>query len=235
MLVTWGLNGMAALAVPALAVAFWFVRRLGPAPGLGPAHGLAGSASGCPARTAPDRWGPFSLVTIAVLARSVAFFGITTFLPLWWVDHLHHSKPTADAAVTAFMCAGIFGTITGGRLADRYGRKRVSAIGLAAATPLMLAYLAAASYPAAFLLLVPAGIALYIPFSIMVSLGQHFLPNRVGVASGVTLGMAASAGGLTAPLLGWLASGTSLTATLVAVSCVPVVAALAPALLPADA
>jgi FSR family fosmidomycin resistance protein-like MFS transporter len=224
LLALWGLNGIVILAVPAVIVAIVFARRLAPIDTS--AASRTGSGKGT------SRWGPFGIVTFAVLARSVAFFGITTFLPLWWVQHLHHSKPAADAAVTAFMCAGIAGTLIGGRLADRYGRKVVAAIGLAAATPLMLAYLAVASYPAAFLLLVPAGIALYIPFSIMVSLGQLYLPDRVGMASGVTLGLAASAGGLTAPLLGWLASSTSLTATMVAVSCVPVVAALAPVMLP---
>jgi MFS transporter, FSR family, fosmidomycin resistance protein len=80
--------------------------------------------------------------------------------------------------------------------------KVIAAIGLAAATPLLLAYLAVAANPVAFLLLIPAGITLYIPFSIMVSLGQLYLPGRVGMASGVTLGLAASAGGITAPLLG---------------------------------
>jgi FSR family fosmidomycin resistance protein-like MFS transporter len=243
LLVVWGLNGMAALAIPALAVAVVFARYMPATAPSSPARSASGPSSSAPSPPAgtspaspatPDRWAPFSLVTVAVLSRSVAFFGITTFLPLWWVRHLHHSKPAADAAVTAFMCAGIAGTLIGGRLADRYGRKRVAAIGLAAATPLMLAYLAMASYPAAFLLLIPAGIALYIPFSIMVSLGQRFLPNRVGVASGVTLGLAASAGGITAPLLGWIAAGSGLTVTLIAVSCVPLLAAIAPALLPAD-
>ena len=176
-------------------VAIVFARRMAPVDTSGASK--AGSGKGT------SRWGPFGIVTFAVLARSVAFFGITTFLPLWWVRHLHHSKPAADAALTEFMCAGIAGTLIGGRLADRYGREVVAAIGLAAATPLMLAYLALASCPASFLLLIPAGIALYIPFSIMVSLGQLYLPDRVGVASGVTLGLAASAGGLTAPLLGW--------------------------------
>jgi FSR family fosmidomycin resistance protein-like MFS transporter len=228
LLVVWGLNGMAALAIPALAVAVVFARRLPSSAGIEtPAPPAAPQR-----QESADRWGPFSLVTVAVLARSVAFFGITTFLPLWWIRNLHHSKPAADAAVTAFMCAGVAGTLIGGRLADRYGRKRVAAIGLASATPLMLAYLAVASSPVAFLLLIPAGIALYIPFSIMVSLGQRFLPNRVGIASGVTLGLAASAGGITAPLLGWIAAGSGLTATLAAVSCVPLLAAIAPALLP---
>jgi FSR family fosmidomycin resistance protein-like MFS transporter len=226
LLATLGLNGMVLLAIPALVIAAVFARRLAPAD--------PSDMSKAGGRDGKSRWYPFGIVTFAVLARSVAFFGITTFLPLWWVQHLHHSKPAADAAVTAFMCAGVAGTLIGGRLADRYGRKVIAAIGLAAATPLLLAYLAVAANPAAFLLLIPAGIALYIPFSIMVSLGQLYLPGRVGMASGVTLGLAASAGGITAPLLGWIASSTSLTATLVAVSCVPVIAALAPAILPAE-
>ena len=36
----------------------------------------------------------------------------------------------------------------------------------------------------------------------MVVLGQQYLPNRVGLASGITLGLAVSVGGITAPLLG---------------------------------
>jgi MFS transporter, FSR family, fosmidomycin resistance protein len=51
--------------------------------------------------------------------------------------------------------------------------------------------------------------------------------------SGVTLGLAASAGGLTAPLLGWLASATSLTTALAVAACVPAPAAIAVLLLPA--
>jgi MFS transporter, FSR family, fosmidomycin resistance protein len=155
-------------------VAVIFARRLTPLPAADPAV--------TPGPAGRDRWGPFGLVTCAVLLRPVAFFGIITFLPLWQVRHLHSSKPAADAAVAAFMCAGIVGTLIGGRLADRYGRRPVAAIGLAAATPLLLAYLALAARPAAF----------------------------------------------------WVASATSLTATLAAVSCVPVLAAIAPALLPAD-
>lgn len=44
------------------------------------------------------------------------------------------------------------------------------------------------------------------------------LAKPTASASGVTLGLAASAGGLTAPLLGWIASSSGLTVTLVAVS-----------------
>jgi FSR family fosmidomycin resistance protein-like MFS transporter len=95
----------------------------------------------------------------------------------------------------------------------------------------MLAYLALASSPLAAALLLPAGIALYIPFSVLVGLGQLYLPSRPGVAGGVTLGLASSVGGLAGPVLGWIASEHGLTASLVVVALVPIAAALCAATL----
>ena len=46
---------------------------------------------------------------------------------------------------------------------------------------------------------------MFLPTSVLVVLGQEYLPNRVGLASGVTLGLAVSVGGMCAPLLGRLA------------------------------
>ena len=54
-------------------------------------------------------------------------------------------------------------------------------------------------------MLVPLAIFLFLPTSVLVVLGQEYLPNRVGLASGVTLGLAVSVGGMCAPLLGLLA------------------------------
>src|SRR3712207_7479681 len=45
-------------------------------------------------------------------------------------------------------------------------------------------------------------VGLYLPFSVQTTLGQELLPNRVGTASGVTLGLAVSAGGAVTPLFG---------------------------------
>ena len=52
------------------------------------------------------------------------------------------------------------------------------------------------------------------PFSLNVTLAQDYLPNRVGTASGVTLGLAVSIGGVAAPGLGALADATSLPTAL---------------------
>jgi len=69
-----------------------------------------------------------------------------------------------------------------------------------------------------------ASITLYAPFSLHVTLGQDFLPRRVGTASGVTLGLAVSVGGLAGPLVGALAEASSLRVALGCLVVFPVLA-----------
>ena len=57
----------------------------------------------------------------------------------------------------------------------------------------------------ALALLVPLAVFIFMPTSVLVVLGQEYLPHRVGMASGVTLGLAVSVGGMCAPFLGRLA------------------------------
>ena len=86
------------------------------------------------------------------------------------------------------------------------------------------------------------GISLQVPHSVLVVLGQDYLPNRTGTAAGVTLGLAMTAGGLVAPALGVFADHFGLRIVLVMLVAFPV-AALAVALrardprptIPADA
>jgi FSR family fosmidomycin resistance protein-like MFS transporter len=57
---------------------------------------------------------------------------------------------------------------------------------------------------------------------VQVTLGQDYLPNRIGTASGVTLGLAISIGGLAAPLFGYLADRNGLAVSLAAAAALPV-------------
>jgi len=68
-----------------------------------------------------------------------------------------------------------------------------------------------------------SGLALFLPFAVQVTLGQDYLPNRIGTASGVTLGLAISIGGLAAPLFGFLADSYGLRLTLAVLACFPAV------------
>ena len=76
--------------------------------------------------------------------------------------------------------------------------------------------------PALYLFVALTSIGLYVPFSLQVTLGQDYLPNRVGTAGGITLGLTVSVGGLAGPGLGALADGTSLQTALAPLALMPV-------------
>ena len=169
-----------------------------------------------------DRWGPFLLLTAVEVTRSVTFFGTSTFIELYWITHLHASRPLAGVALTCFLTGGVAGTLLGGRIADRLGLTRTVLAGNVAAIPALIALRACPALAAAL----AAGVTVRIPFSVLVKLGQDYLPSRPGTAAGVTLGLAVSAGGLAAPLFGAVAAvhGTPAVFTLLCLLPVPAVA-----------
>jgi FSR family fosmidomycin resistance protein-like MFS transporter len=160
------------------------------------------------------------------VTRSVNFFGTSTFIELDWIAHLHASRPVAGAALTCFLTGGVAGTLLGGRLADRFGLTRTVMVGNAAAIPAMIALRVCPGAGVALVAALGAGVTVRIPFSVLVKLGQDYLPSRPGTASGVTLGLAVSAGGLAAPVFGSVAAayGTPAVFTLLCLLPVPAVA-----------
>jgi FSR family fosmidomycin resistance protein-like MFS transporter len=83
---------------------------------------------------------------------------------------------------------------------------------------------------AATLVLIPLGLVLTANFSVMIVMAQEFLPNHLGVASGVTLGIGASVGGIAMPLFGrladWYGMHTSLSWLMVVAATTAVLAIL---------
>lgn len=157
-----------------------------------------------------DRWGPFSRLTGALLARSVLFYGLNTFIPLYWISVLHRPPAAGGAALATLLIAGGAGTLLGGRLADRFRRRTVVIVAVALTTPLLLLLLSVHDALIANLILIPLALAMYVPSSIMVVLGQEYLPARMGTASGVTLGLSVSIGGIVTPAVGYVADRTDL-------------------------
>jgi len=173
-----------------------------------------------------DDWPAFVRLTAVVVVRAVVFFGLTSFLALYFIHSLHTSKAVGGAALSALLIAGGFGTLLGGWLADQQGRVATIRLGLALTIPAIAGLVIFSSVPAAFVFAIIVGVALFMPFSVFVMLGQDYLPNRIGTASGVTVGLAVSVGGLFSPLLGWLADSTSLRMTLIVLIALPALALL---------
>ena len=70
------------------------------------------------------------------------------------------------------------------------------------------------------------GFVLYAPFSAQVVLGQQYLAKNIGFASGITLGLATSLGGVVAPLLGWIADNYGMPATFQSLAALSIVGAI---------
>ncbi|GAA1349227.1 MFS transporter [Streptomyces beijiangensis] len=190
-LVSMGVGATALFIPPALLTAVVLLRHRPPA-----------AASAKAARAGTDRWNPFLVLTGVEIVRSVAFFGVLTFIELYWIRHLHSGRAVAGTALACFLIGGVAGTLLGGRIADRIGMVRTVQLGSALAVPALLALRVTPGPYAPLLLAVLAGIALNIPFAVLIKLGQDYLPTRPGTAAGVTLGLAVSIGGLIAPVLG---------------------------------
>ncbi|WP_197680093.1 MFS transporter [Microlunatus soli] len=179
-------------------------------------HGAATESTG------RDDWRSFLILSGAVLCRSVCFFGVNTFLALYLIRTFAVDARLGSAAVTLVACIGMAGTVLGGRLADRRGARNTIRIGYVLIIPGLLGLLLAPAVgsPAApvgpivvvLVAVVVVAFGVYLPFSVQVSLGQHYLPRRIGTASGVTLGLAMTVGGLITPLLGMLADRAGLRA-----------------------
>lgn len=178
-----------------------------------------------------EQWAAFGGVAAIAGFRSATYFALQAFIPVWFITHLGQSTGVGNGALTALLVAGAAGTIAGGRIADRIGKRLVIKASLTVTPPLILLMLATG--PAlAIVLLAAIGFFIVGTFSITVVLGQEFLPERVGFASGVTLGAAIGFGGLVAWVLSLIADQTGLLTVLLMTAALPLPALFFTTMLP---
>jgi FSR family fosmidomycin resistance protein-like MFS transporter len=94
-------------------------------------------------------------------------------------------------------------------------------VGSMAVLPGLVAAFHATRPPVSTALAALLGAATIATFSITVVMGQEYLPRRIGVASGITLGLAIGLGGAGAPVLGLLADAVGLSTTLWVIAVLP--------------
>ncbi|MFF5334594.1 MFS transporter [Streptomyces sp. NPDC013181] len=214
-LVVMGVGATALFIPPAVLMAFVLLR-----------HRPAAAPVRRQGREGRDRWRPFLFLTGIEVVRSVAFFGAITFIELFWIRHLHAGRGVAGLALACFLVGGVAGTLLGGRIADRVGMVRTVQLGGLAAVPALIALRLTPGTVLPLVFAVLAGLALNVPFAVLVKLGQDYLPGRPGTAAGVTLGLAVSVGGLIAPALGAAAEAYGPQGVFTILCVIPVVAVL---------
>jgi FSR family fosmidomycin resistance protein-like MFS transporter len=224
-LVLWlGLEGGALAAVPALIVAVVLARALPTLATLRAESALAQGAVG------DARVGALTILAGVIVLRSVAWFALLTFVPLWVVSQ-GGSEGEGNRELSLMLVAGVVGTLMLGPVADRVGLRRTLLVTQAALPPLIFVFLEVGG-PAGTLALMGVGFCVVGTFGITIVLSQLYLPGRTGMASGIAVGLAMGIGGIAAVALGGLADTVDLRTALVVAAAAPALGVVLCLLLP---
>jgi FSR family fosmidomycin resistance protein-like MFS transporter len=216
-----GTLGMLALTLTAPMVLLLAMRRVD----RGPARATVSRP------LAPRRRGALALLIAVIFFRQWTQTGLTTFIPLYFVTYLGAPAVVGNQLLSALLFGSVAGTLVGGPLADRWGRKPVVAGSLFLSAPLLLAFFLGGG-PAAPLLLFLAGAVMLTTASVTVVMGQELLPRSTGLAAGLTIGFASGLAGLGGALLGGLADAIGLVPTMTLICLLPLPGALLSLALP---
>jgi len=155
----------------------------------------------------------WSLAVLGALIFSKYFYlaSLTSYYTFYLIQKFHVSVRAAQFDLFVFLVAVAAGTILGGPLGDRFGRKYVIWGSILGVLPFTL-LLPRANLFWTSVLTVPIGLILASAFSAIVVYAQELVPGRVGLISGVFFGFAFGMGGLGAAALGQLADRVGIEA-----------------------
>ncbi|HEX7255034.1 MAG TPA: MFS transporter [Gaiellaceae bacterium] len=204
------------LALPAVAVTVLLLRSLPYLRGFAPPRRTSRTGVG------QDRPGAFALLLGVVTARTVGWFGLLTFVPLWAVE-LGRSESYGSNLLALMLFAGGAGTLVVGPLADRIGRRPVLLASVVAVPPLSLAFVALGG-TLGVVALALVGVCVVGTFGLIQVMTQEYMPTRLGLASGISIGFAIGLGGVAAGALGAVADAIDLETALYVSATVPALA-----------
>ena len=169
-----------------------------------------------------DNWSAFIRLTLVVIGRSIIFYSMITYIPLYWMDRFNQSEASGGMALSILTVSGVVGSVWGGKLSDRFGYLKIILVGFLLLVPCLPVLFLVESIPMATALLIPIGILLSLTYAPTVVLGQQFLPNHIGLSSGVTLGIAVAVGGVAAPIVGNLADDYGIQTAMIGMALLPI-------------
>lgn len=161
---------------------------------------------------AKNDWPAFAKLFLTILFASTLMTGVNSFLPLYCINGLGTSYAVGSATLSIFSLMGIVATLLGGWLADRKGYVYTMRLCYLSAIPIFAVIAFSGNIYAVYAMLIPLSLALRGQFSPTVVLGQSYLAKNIGFASGITLGVSFSIGGIVVPFLGHFADSFGIQA-----------------------
>jgi FSR family fosmidomycin resistance protein-like MFS transporter len=153
----------------------------------------------------------FAMSTLVLLVFSKYFYltSINSYFTFYLIDKFHLPVQAAQVHLFVFLAAVAAGTVIGGPVGDRIGRKYVIWVSILGVAPftLLLPY---ANLFWTGVLTVIIGIVLASAFSAILVYAQELIPGKVGMVAGLFFGFAFGLGGIGAAVLGQLADATNI-------------------------
>jgi FSR family fosmidomycin resistance protein-like MFS transporter len=226
-----GQHGLAWFAIPAFAGVIIMT-------GLGHWYESNGHARP-PARKAAVRrptlsqrqvWGAMAVLVVLIFSKYIYLASITNYYTFYMMHRFGLTTQSAQICQFVFFAAVALGTVIGGPIGDRIGRKTVIWVSILGVLPFTLA-LPYAGLTMTIALSVIIGVVIASAFPAIVVYAQELAPGRTGMISGMFFGLIFGVGGIGAAVLGGLADRTSIDFVYRLCSFLPLIG-LATALLP---
>lgn len=150
-----------------------------------------------------------AVLLVLVFSKYVYLASLSTYYTFYLIETFGVSVRSAQLHLFVFLASVAAGTILGGPLGDRYGRKYVIWGSILGVLPFSVA-LPYANLAVTGVLSAVIGLILASAFSAILVYAQELVPGKVGMISGLFFGLAFGIGGLGAAVLGVLADATSI-------------------------
>ena len=174
--------------------------------------------------------GAIAVLLVLIFSKYFYVAGISSFYTFYLMEKFGLSVQSAQVHLFIFLFASAVGTLLGGPIGDRIGRKPVIWFSILGVAPFALLLPHANLFWTTALTII-IGLILSSAFSAILVYAQELMPGKVGMVSGLFFGFAFGMGGLGAAVLGLLADRTSISFVYQAIAWLPllgIVAALLP-------
>ena len=153
-----------------------------------------------------------AMAILVVMVFSKYFFNacMTSYFTFFLIDKFGITVQQSQFCLFAYLAAFAAGTLLGGFLGDRYGRKYVILFSIFGAAPFTLALPYIGSLPWVIVVATIIGLIIASAFSAIVVYATDLKPDKVGMVAGIFFGLMFGLGGIGSAFFGWLADVTSI-------------------------
>ena len=155
--------------------------------------------------TGANDWVSFGKLFFVIASRSILFSVLSIFIPILYITVINGEASASSLALTMYFAMGAVLTYMGGALSDKLGFLKTVRLGYLIFLPSVLVFIFVPNIWGFFGAMIPMAFGVFSQYGPITVLGQKYLAKNAGFASGITLGLGITLGGLVAPYIGYLA------------------------------